>query len=191
MKLRFFLTIGVLFILAGGLVGSQFVRHGNNINATPAVGSAVAQAAQNPTPTTATISGEPNHIEIPSLGISLEVEKGYYIPARQTWTLSNTKADYAAITPMPNNEGGNTFIYGHNKPGVFQKLLKIQPGAEAIITTANGHTFTYKLAGSRDTKPTDTSLFTYQGKPILTLQTCSGAWYQNRRLFTFDLVKAV
>jgi hypothetical protein len=35
--------------------------------------------------------------------------------------------------------------------------------------------------------PTDATLFEYKGKPILTIQTCSGVWYQNRQLFTFDL----
>ncbi len=66
-----------------------------------------------------------------------------------------------------------TFIYGHNRWAVFYKLLKVQPGDEAIVSTANGHTFTYKMTGQKVTQPTDTSLFHYQGPPILTLQTCS------------------
>lgn len=189
-NLRFYLTIGALFILAGGLLGTQLFQHAQTNNGGPSFKPAIVSAAPAPATSTATISGEPINISIPSLNISLAVERGYYNAPKQTWTLSNTKANYAAVTALPNNQSGNTFIYGHNKVGVFKDLMKISPGAIAHISTSNGHGFTYQLADVRDTKPTDTSLFAYTGKPILTLQTCSGSFYQNRRLFTFNLIEA-
>lgn len=133
----------------------------------------------------------PDHIYLPGVDISVDIEPGYYNKASQTWTLSSTRAEYATVTPQPNNGNGNTFIYGHNRWEVFYKLLKVQPGDEAIVTTTNNHKFVYKLASRRDTSPTDNSLFAYQGPPILTLQTCSGLWYQNRSLFVFNFVQAV
>jgi len=69
---------------------------------------------------------------------------------------------------------------------VFSTLNRIKPGDEAIITTDNGHRFTYKFRAAYETNPSDDSLFHYQGSPILTVQTCSGLWYQNRQLFTFN-----
>jgi hypothetical protein len=94
------------------------------------------------------------------------------------------------MTAPANTAGGNTFLYGHNRPGVFDTLHRIEPQAQAIVTTANGHSFSYRFTGALETDPNDDSLFRYQGKPILTIQTCSGLWYQNRQLFTFALEKA-
>jgi len=137
-----------------------------------------------------TISGKPVRIIIPSVGIDLKVVPGYYYPASQSWSLSLNDAQWGAMTAPANNKQGLTFIYAHYRKGVFLTLPKIQPGAEVVITTDNGHAFTYIFRGSQITNPDDTSLFTYHGKPILVLQTCTGLWYQNRQLFRFDLVKA-
>ncbi len=184
--LRFYILVGLCFILAGGLLASPYlIKRWQQKAAKPAFNVSKVRTVAKP----ATISGQPTHIEIPSLGISVDIQPGYYNKESQTWTLSNTKAQYATITPAANNGGGNTFVYGHNRPEVFSKLLNIKSGEEAIVTTDNKHRFTYKMTGQKVTKPTDDSLFHYEGKPILTLQTCSGLWYQNRSLFVFDLVK--
>ncbi|HVX48468.1 MAG TPA: sortase [Candidatus Saccharimonadales bacterium] len=185
---RFYLVVGLFFIVAGLLLGSpHLIQQWQNSNSQPifAEGIAHAESAKK-----ATISGTPSHIDIPAVNISVDIEPGYYNKTSQTWTLSLTKAEYATVTPPANNGGGNTFIYGHNRWAVFYKLLKVQDGDEAIVTTSNHHTFVYKMTGRHDTSPNDTSLFHYQGPPILTLQTCSGMWYQNRSLFVFKLVKA-
>jgi LPXTG-site transpeptidase (sortase) family protein len=135
------------------------------------------------------ISGTPRHIIIPSVGIDLNVIPGYYYPSTNSWTLSPTNAQYAVMTAKANNKEGDTFIYGHALMNVFGKLPKIQPGDVVTITTDTGHTFSYTFQSSTITTPTDTTLFKYRGKPILILQTCSGAWYQNRQLFVFNLSK--
>lgn len=185
--LRFYCFIGLFFVLVGILLSSQhLIQRWQHNNSQPvfAAGISHANGAKK-----ATISGKPSHIAIPGVDISVDVEPGYYNKKSQTWTLSDTKAEYATITSEANDGGGNTFIYGHNRWAVFYKLLKVQPGDEAIVTTSNHHTFVYKLVGRHDTNPHDDSLFHYQGPPILTLQTCSGLWYQNRSLFVFNLVK--
>jgi LPXTG-site transpeptidase (sortase) family protein len=187
-NLRFYCFLGLFFVLAGLLLSSQhLMQFWQQKNSQPVFVSSTKQSA---TAKKATISGTPEHIDIPRVGISVAVVPGYYNKASQTWTLSTTKAQYATVTPKANNGNGNTFIYGHNRWEVFYKLLKVQAGDEAVVTTSNNHTFVYKMVSRQDTKPTDNSLFRYQGPPILTLQTCSGLWYQNRSLFVFDLVKA-
>ncbi len=186
--LRFYFLIGLFFMLAGLLLGSpHFIQQLHQSNSQPVFAAGITQGngAQK-----ATISGTPAHISIPAVNISVDVEPGYYNKSSQTWTLSLNKAEYATVTPPANNGGGNTFIYGHNRWEVFYRLLKAQNGDEAIVTTTNHHTFVYKMVGRHDTNPHDDSLFHYQGPPILTLQTCSGLWYQNRSLFVFNLVKA-
>lgn len=151
-----------------------------------------ARALTNNTPpvtSTPLIAGTPSQITVPAVNINLKIIPGYYYPDSQSWTLSLNDAQWGVMTAKANNKAGNTFIYAHARKNVFSDLPKVNPGDEAIVSTDNGHSFTYQFISSVETAPTDTSLFDYKGKPILVLQTCSGLWYQNRQLFTFDLVK--
>lgn len=137
------------------------------------------------------ISGQPSRIEIPSLDIKLAVAEGYFNMVNSSWTLSNDKAHFAVMTARPNNHAGNTFIYGHNLPQVFQRLTDLKLGDLAVVETANGHSFTYRYAYADVTDPTDLSPFVYEGAPVLTLQTCTGLWYQKRLLLYFTLIEVV
>lgn len=196
MKLRFYFIIGTLFLLAGLLLDSQrFIQYWQveDTGAQPygtveaaAKSTGLKDGAGIPRTNEPLISGNPVHIALPELGISLNIKPGYYNKSSQTWTLSNTNAHFAMVSALANTQAGNTFVYGHNNKAVFSKLSQIKPGGKAIITTDNNHTFTYTFTGQRTTNPNDVSLFAYSGKPILTLQTCSGVFYQNRQLFTFN-----
>ena len=191
MKLRFYITIGIFFILAGTLLSSQsFLHFFQTKNSQPFLNNTqiVEINKSHSNEKKATISGQPVSISIPSVNINIPVDPGVYNPKNQTWTLSLTNAEYATITPLPNNQEGNTFIYGHNRWQVFYRLLKANIGDEAIIKTSNNHTFIYKMVAEKVTQPNDLSLFKYNGPPILTLQTCSGLIYQNRQFFIFNLV---
>jgi len=137
------------------------------------------------------ISGNPVRIEVPSVGIDLEVIDGYYNAGNNSWTLSKEKAQFAKVSSPANNKEGNTFIYGHNAPGVFNKLPGIKIGDKATVTTDNGRKFIYEYYDLSVTRPDDVSIFEYKGPPILTMQTCSGAWYQNRSLFAFSLKEVI
>ena len=139
-----------------------------------------------PKSTTPLISGSPVSISVPSVDINIPVINGYYNPASKAWTLSLDKAQFATPTAKPNNLSGNTFIYGHYRLGVFYTLPHIHPGAEATIATDNGYAFTYRFYQTYPTNPTDLSVLTYQGPPMLTLQTCSGSFYQNRQMYLFS-----
>lgn len=188
MKTRIVLSLGVALTLFGAVLGyRQGFVYAKGPETVIKTNYVTAPTAEVPV---GDVSGRPNRIVIPSVGIDVAVVDGFYNPHTQTWNLSETQAQYATITPLANNYGGNTFIYGHNRPVVFTALLQTQPGAVATVYTSNGHEFTYKLSSSRVTKPSDDSLFYYTGKPILTVQTCSGAWFQNRSLYTFELVGA-
>lgn len=181
--------LGLVLVIAGavGLWLPQSFADAQPISAT--------QSAPVPTPSVKAssfvISGHPSRIRIPNQNIDIEVIDGIYNPQAKTWTLTPDKAQFAVMTPEPNNSAGNTFIYGHNTKQVFARLLSAKAGDLAIVETSNGHKFTYQLNSSRQTVPTDDSLFEYQGPPILTLQTCSGANFQYRYLLTFQLVEAV
>jgi len=138
------------------------------------------------TPAKPVISGHPNSISFPSVDINnVPVVNGYYNAKTETWNLGLSTAQWGVMTPEPNDNSGNTYIYGHYRPAVFAYLHHIAIGAQAYITTDNGYTFTYTLEQEITVNPSDTDLFNYQGPPILTVQTCTGTWFQNRQLFIF------
>jgi LPXTG-site transpeptidase (sortase) family protein len=134
------------------------------------------------------VSGHPKTISIPSLKVNLPVIDGYYNQSNKQWTLTLNKAQFATIAPEPNNIAGNTFIYGHYRREVFSSLHNIKPGAKVAITTDNGYKFSYRFSQTYATSPEDSSIFSYKGAPILTIQTCSGTWFQNRQMYLFDYV---
>ena len=140
------------------------------------------------------IQGLPVRITIPSAGIDLAVDEGFYNEATRAWTLSPIHAEYAASTMKANDLGGATFIYGHGTDAVLGNLDTNPPavGSIATVYTENGHTFTYVLKDIHDFKPTDTSILkdASSGPPRLIVQTCKGALSEWRAIFTYVLRKA-
>lgn len=138
------------------------------------------------------VSGRPVSISVPQAAISdLPVTDGHYNTRNKTWTLSNNRAHYAATSQPANNLAGLTFIYGHYRKEVFATLPRVRPGDQAIITTANGYRFTYRFREAFAVAPDDSRVLDYTAAPpILLLQTCSGAWFQNRQVFIFDFLQA-
>lgn len=146
-------------------------------------------AATPPTVSPQAISGHPAHINIPSVGIDLNVIDGTYNPKDGSWTLSDNKVQFGTMTPEPNNQTGNTFIYGHATNQVFGRLPRIKAGAEVAVTTSNGYRFIYRYRDNIIVSPTDTSILNPTQSPTLTLQTCTGFWSENRQIFHFDFVR--
>lgn len=190
MKLRYYSVLTLLFVIAGLLMGFGFVS-GNLASRNVAILDKQVLAASNDLSSGDKAMGSPVRISIPALKINVPIINGYYDTKKQDWTLTNDSAQYAVITPLPNDAAGNTFVYGHNKSQVFGRLPTIKPGQEAHVYTNSGRRFTYIFESARTTSPSDNSIFLYEGKPILTLQTCSGFFSQNRELFTFSFKESV
>lgn len=184
-KLRFYLAMGILNVVSVGTL-----LYYNN----PQIASS-SHAAVIPTTKKEikkeTVAGRPVLVKIPSLALELPVDEGYYNPADATWTLSGYRAHFAMPTMLANNQEGNTLVYGHNNKHVFGPLKGLQPGAVAEIRTDNGHVFYYTFESNTNVQPDDLSVFTYEGAPILTLQTCTGNWHELRMLSRFNLTRVV
>lgn len=179
--------IAILLIVAGlcGIVPLNYYALRSKIALAQDKPTVPVQTVQL-TPSPTLVTGEPVEISIPSLNIDLQVIPGVYNAKTGEWNLTLDKAQFATPSVQPNNETGNTLIYGHYRPEVFAYLHLIKPGAQAIITTDNGFKFTYTFQNSVAYDPTDTSIFTYQGAPRLTIQTCSGTFMQNRQMYYFQ-----
>lgn len=199
MKRKFLMSFGIfgfLLIVGGFFLYIRNSRINEVYNYTPSSaeiatqqansGSAVPNSSSSDNANKST--GNPIRIQIDSVDIDVPIIQGYYNRENQKWTLSKDNAQFAVMTAKPNTAGGNTFIYGHNRSSVFARLLKIKPQSIVYVTTDNNQRFSYKLSRSFTTNPNDSSFLYYKGSPILTLQTCSGANFQNRTIFVFDLV---
>jgi sortase (surface protein transpeptidase) len=197
MRKRTALYIVTTILIVGGLVGTIPTLYYRWTNSGTATGSGPIVSASPlvttpsglpETPQTPVVSGEPIGIDIPSLKINLVVVPGYYNAKTGAWNLSDTEAQFATPSILPNNVTGNTIIYGHYRLQVFALLHLIKPGATATVTTSNGYSFTYTYTGTYAVSPTNTSVYDYKGAPILTVQTCSGAYFQNRQMYQFNLL---
>jgi sortase (surface protein transpeptidase) len=183
---RLLFALGILLTAAGlfGVIPGLYFSHNQN-GSKAAQKFHVIKAAQPAPAEVPAITGHPVSISIPSLNMNLPVIDGYYNKNSGAWTLTLNKAQFATPSVEPNNKTGMTLIYGHYRPEVFARLHTIQPDSTAVITTANGYTFTYKYTGNYPAAPNDTSIFTYAGAPMLTIQTCSGTYFQNRQMYQF------
>jgi len=140
-----------------------------------------------PITTREVVSGKPARLVIERLGIDLQVDEGNYNQADGSWTLVyGRKAAYFAMpSALANDYAGGTLLYGHNNQFVFNALGSVAAGDTAKIYTENGHVLVYTYANSEELQPDDVSIFNYQGPPRLTLQTCTGNWYEKRSMFHF------
>lgn len=184
-KLRFYILVGILNV---GSVGS--LLYYNNPPVASSSRSVVIPTVKKEIKKE-TVSGRPVTMWVPSLNIELPIDEGYYNPADSTWTLSGYHAHFAMPTMLANNQEGNTLVYGHNNKHVFGPLKGLQPGAELVVKTDNGHVFYYTFESSETVQPDDLSIFTYEGPPILTLQTCTGNWHELRTLSKFTLTRVI
>lgn len=137
------------------------------------------------------IDGQPVLFRVDRLNVSLPIEPGLYDASTDSWTLSDEAVYHANMTPVPNNQAGSTFIYGHNRDLVLAKLDGLVVGDVAIIETANGHTFTYNYVSDSIIQSDATSVLSEKdGPPRLTVMTCDGFFSQMRRLMYFNLSEA-
>lgn len=192
-KLRFSLITGGLYLGTVGLVCyaaiAAYIPRTTVLAQAPIITSLPqkSEPKKAATPAFILMSGKPIRLVITGSGIDLPIDEGYYNETNDSWTLSNSHLQYAMMTIPANNHSGNTFIYGHATNQVLGPLAQRPPaiGSLAQIYTDNGHIFTYAFKSSRSLAPEDTSIFSYTGPPILTVQTCTGSLSEWRTMFTF------
>jgi hypothetical protein len=192
-KIRFFGSIGALYLLTIGTIGG--ILYSSHLFGTPAWATSqptvvIPKAQPTPLPPKV-ISGKPVQITLPTAAIDLKIDDGLYNDVDGSWALSDTNAQFATMSAPSNDHAGTTFIYGHGTDAVFGKIGSNHPpaGSLAQIQTDNGHMFTYELQEVRNFEPSDTSIFSdmTSGSPRLIVQTCTGVFSEWRTMFIFTL----
>lgn len=182
------LAIGLVLVLSGASF-LYFGFYGQEIGtAATSVSSYPDDVHHNPDTGAQDEASMPVSLTIPDADIEISVLPGYYNERSKQWTLTNNNAHFAMMSKMPNGISGNTFIYGHNRSSVFSRLANVTSGSKVYITTESGQTYIYEYRERYSTDPNDQTVLYFDGPARLTLQTCSGAFFQNRTLYIFDLV---
>lgn len=184
-KARFYLSVSALYALTLLFLGSAMVNAGW-IHKKPRYASYNPYPPITLTKAIVVTAGKPVRVTVPRLGVDLPVDDGNYDEANRTWTLSGYRAQFALASIVANDYQGNTFIYGHNNPDVFGKLKQLAPGDSMQLYTDNGYVFSYIYTSLEDLQPDDGSVFQNDGPPRATIQTCTGAWNELRRMYHFN-----
>jgi sortase (surface protein transpeptidase) len=194
-KIRYFVNLTAIYLLTIA-VALFIIQPQIPFDSRPAI--TLTKAMQTPqvpnVPKFHVIDGLPVQIVIPSDSINLPVDKGYYDSADNSWTLSGYRTQFAMISTLPNNYGGETFIYGHNNDYVFGALRHHTPavGTIAMLYTNNGYIFEYSFESVKSVGPSGTSILDYSGRPpILMIQTCTGSLNEWRTEYKFVFVKVI
>lgn len=187
-SIRFILSTSIAYTATLSVIGYALVapQHSQTIDTQRVIQSSLPVSS---TPRPAVISGTPAHISLPSHAIDLPVDTGVYSPETHTWSLSDTRAQFATLTMPTNDSAGTTLIYGHATAAVFGALASSPPavGTLAQVKATNGTIFSYTFTHSETLAPHDTSLFSdvTSGAPRLVLQTCTGAFSEWRTMYYF------
>lgn len=177
-----------LYLPSSGDVKSAIAEWMDVVYNKQAIQVAASEQSEPVTKPQAAAFGYPIIVHIERLGISLNIEPGYYDTATQTWTLSEGRAFYATLSDLPSSFNGNTIVYAHNQENAFLKTNELAIGDHIRIETTAGHTFVYEYVGDEDVYPEDDQVFAYKDYPRLTLLTCSGKLSETRRLMYARLI---
>lgn len=190
--MRFYTVSALLYFVS--IVGIGFALYTPSVAAKASTAPASESTITPPTKSAVPlIAGTPIRVVIPSRYVDLPVIPGTYDKATDSWTLSGYDAQFATASEPANNIGGETFIYGHNNDYVFGALRHATPdaGAEAIIYTSNGHEFAYRFEKTWSVGPYDVATLSYQGPPVLLIQTCTGSFNELRTMYVFAFEKVI
>lgn len=119
----------------------------------------------------------------------------YTAPASDTGTLDRG-AMHVEGTGWPWETGSNTYIAGHRLgyKGTdsylqFFDLPKLRNGDEVVLTDANGTTYTYRVFRKFRVDPSDYQVTgPVPGKSVVSLQTCTLPYYNQRLIVQAELV---
>src|SRR5581483_3056540 len=124
-KIKYYSSVAGLYLLTLLFAAAAFKPSSASFFQQKTVAAAPSIVISQALPKKPVTSGRPIRIVIPSLNIDLPVDEGFYNESDGSWTLSGYHAQFAMLSQLANDYSGNTFIYGHNNPYVFEHLNRI------------------------------------------------------------------
>jgi hypothetical protein len=194
-KLLYLVAFFFMFTLLTSGVLYLFFNRDMFASADSVAAPAPQSVAIQPTPVKVPITGVPSRLMMPDVGIDLPVTRGAYNTANQSWTLDsrhvfiNTLTNSDALIGEREDTSRSPLLYGHNSPKLLGKTKNLVPGQVLQIVTENGYVMQYSFARAIELTPQDSWILDYTGTEDLMLMTCSGVWYEKRRVLFFDLVE--
>ncbi|MCU0264669.1 MAG: class F sortase [Actinomycetia bacterium] len=132
---------------------------------------------------------EPVRLTVASVGVSVSVRPVGVARDGQVEIPADARlAGWYRFGPAPGASAGSAVLVGHRDSrtqgrGGFYPLGQVRPGAEVLVTRADGSVVTYRVVErqrlAKAVLPTE-SLFARDGAPRLTLITCGGAYLPDR-----------
>ncbi|MFI2752953.1 class F sortase [Cellulomonas sp. P22] len=147
--------------------------------------------------TTAPAAAPPVRVQVPDVDIDMPVEAAGVAPEGDMELPDG--ADVAAwyeFGPAPATAEGSTLIAAHVDSlttgiGPFARLHDVEPGAQVVVSTADGRTHEYRVQDvarvSKDAAPVG-EWFDRGGPPRLVLVTCGGAFDREVRHYAENVV---
>ncbi len=129
----------------------------------------------------------PKHIIIPAIELSLPVVTSQL--SYNTWEVSPIYASFGEFTALPGT-AGNTVIFAHARPGLFQDLSKLKVGDVIQVFTAYDW-FTYQVEDTFTVSPEKVDVILSDEKYELTLFTCTGVGDISRYVVRAFLIPTV
>jgi LPXTG-site transpeptidase (sortase) family protein len=118
----------------------------------------------------------PSHVVIPSADISLKVHTAQII--FNTWEVSLDGASFGDGTALPGNRG-NTAIFAHARPGLFEELPLVKKG-DMIHVFTDLDWFVYRVDETYTVAPERVDILESRNRYEITLYTCVGENYSER-----------
>lgn len=158
-------------------------QEGRNVNA-----SSVAKVQKEVAQTAAldTQWESPVALELPRLGIALDILPGTYNARAQSWSLDKKHAYY--MQPTDGFAPGTPVLYGHSIPGVLRGLEGAAQDELLKVHMADGSVLWFRYSGDKLVSPSDLHALQQKVDNAIFIMTCSGAHFEHRRVMQFDYI---
>lgn len=113
----------------------------------------------------------PVSVSMPSVNINLALSGSREQDGQ--WEISENGANFALNSAIPSVFGGNTVLFGHDRPQLFRNIHKLEAGHEVTVIVG-GTKYVYTVFSSETVSPTDVRVFNQTTASTLTLITCDG-----------------
>lgn len=122
----------------------------------------------------------PLRVIIPSLKIDVPVREAKIV--KGYWELFEDAAGFGLGSAYP-GEAGNTVIFAHTRPGLFQPLKDVKNGTVIYVFTSEKW-FAYQVTKITEVLPSQVEVIAPTPDETLTLYTCSGFADSKRLIIT-------